>query len=74
MHIQGSRDDDDARPDDQPGRTQEPVPMRTIKLCATPTRRPTTLLGAIARSVADLERSGRPTRPVRIPVARGALA
>ncbi|HEY8439721.1 MAG TPA: hypothetical protein VIK65_14010 [Candidatus Limnocylindrales bacterium] len=48
--------------------------MRTIKLCATPTRRPTTLLGAIARSVADLERSGRPTRPVRIPVARGALA
>ena len=48
--------------------------MRTIKLCATPTRRPTTLLGAIARSVADLERSGRASRPVRIPIARGPLA
>jgi hypothetical protein len=48
--------------------------MRTIKLCVSPSRRPTTLLGAIARSVADLERSDRPSRPIRIPVARGALA
>lgn len=33
--------------------------MRTIKLCAAPTRRPTTLLGAIRRSSIELERSGR---------------
>ena len=32
--------------------------MRTIKLCVAPSRRPTTLLGAIARSVADLEQTG----------------
>ena len=48
--------------------------MRTIKLCASPTCRPTTLLGAIARSVSELERTGRASRPVRLPVVRGALA
>lgn len=48
--------------------------MRTIKLCATPTRRPTTLLAAIARSVAEIEQSGRPPRSLRVPVVRAALA
>jgi len=48
--------------------------MRTIKLCATPTRPPTTLLDAIARSVAELEKSGREARVVRRPIVRGALA
>jgi hypothetical protein len=48
--------------------------MRTIKLCAAPTRRPTTLLGAIARSANELERSGRSRRPVALPVVRGTLA
>ena len=48
--------------------------MRTIKLCVAPTRRPTTLLGAIARSVAELEKSGRPARVVRLPIVQGALA
>ena len=48
--------------------------MRTIKLCAAPTRRPTTLLAAIARSVAEIERSGRPPRSIRLPVVRSALA
>jgi len=47
--------------------------MRTIRLCAAPSRRPTTLLGAIARSVAELERSGRPSRTIRVRVvAAGA--
>jgi len=48
--------------------------MRTIKLCAAPTRRPTTLLDAIARSVAELEKSGSEARVVRRPIVRGALA
>ena len=48
--------------------------MRTIKLCVNPTRRTSTLLGAVARSVAELERTGRASRPVRLPLARGALA
>jgi hypothetical protein len=33
--------------------------MRTIKLCATTTRRPTTLLEAIRRSAVEIERTGR---------------
>jgi hypothetical protein len=37
--------------------------MRTIKLCATSTRRPTTLLEAIRRSAVEIERSGRIRRP-----------
>jgi hypothetical protein len=37
--------------------------MRTIKLCATPTRQPTTLLAAIRRSALELERTGRIGRP-----------
>jgi hypothetical protein len=45
--------------------------MRTIRLCATPTRRPTTLLGAIARSVAELERSGRPSRTLSVRISAG---
>lgn len=48
--------------------------MRTIKLCAAPTRRETTLLGAIARSRLELERSGRSSRRVPLPAARGAFA
>ena len=56
------------------GQDQESTAVRAIKLCANPTRRPTTLLGAIARSVAELERTGRASRPIRLPVARGALA
>jgi hypothetical protein len=53
---------------------QESTTMRTVRLCATPSRRPTTLLGAIARSVAELERAGRPARSIRLPVSRGAFA
>jgi len=48
--------------------------VRTIKLCPAPSQRPTTLRDAIARSVADLERTGRTTRATRLPLARGALA
>jgi hypothetical protein len=48
--------------------------MRTIKLCVAPTRRPTTLLGAIARSVADLEQAGGTRRTVRLPRKAFALA
>jgi hypothetical protein len=33
--------------------------VRTIKLCASPTRRPTTLLGAIRRTSIELDRTGR---------------
>ncbi len=43
--------------------------MRTIKLCVAPTHRPTTLLAAIARSAAELERSGSWPRSLRVPVA-----
>ena len=43
--------------------------MRTIKLCVAPTHRQTTLLAAIAGLAAELERSGRPPRSLRIPVA-----
>jgi hypothetical protein len=48
--------------------------VRTIKLCLAPSRRPTTLLGAIARSVAELEQAGRPVRTVRLPLKTSALA
>ncbi|HEY7131659.1 MAG TPA: hypothetical protein VH440_05370 [Candidatus Limnocylindrales bacterium] len=48
--------------------------MRTIKLCAAPTSRPTTLRLAIARSVAEIEQSGRPPRSLRVPLVRAALA
>jgi len=41
--------------------------VRTIKLCASPTRRSTTLLAAIRRSEIAIERSGRIRRP--LPVA-----
>ena len=43
--------------------------MHTIKLCVAPTSRQTTLLAAIARSAAELERSGRQPRSLRVPVA-----
>ncbi|HEY7970771.1 MAG TPA: hypothetical protein VID95_12305 [Candidatus Limnocylindrales bacterium] len=43
--------------------------MRTIKLCVATTRRQTTLLAAIARLAAELERSGRQPRSLRITVA-----
>jgi hypothetical protein len=39
--------------------------VHTIKLCAAPTQRPTTLLDAIARAAVELERTGRPARIVR---------
>ena len=42
--------------------------MRTIKLCATPGPRPTTLLEAIRRSTLDLERNPR-TPVIRRPIA-----
>jgi len=38
--------------------------MRTIKLCALSTQRPTNLLEAIRRSVAEIERSGGRRRPL----------
>jgi hypothetical protein len=37
--------------------------MRTIKLCATSTQRPTTLLAAIRRSALEIERNGQIRRP-----------
>jgi hypothetical protein len=37
--------------------------MRTIKLCATSTRPPTTLLAAIRRSALEIERNGQIRRP-----------
>lgn len=48
--------------------------VRTIKLCASPTRRPTTLLGAIRRTSIELDREGRirSTRPAAVGIlARG---
>jgi len=56
------------------GPDQGVTAVRTIKLCAAPTRRQTTLLGAIARSVAELEGSGRVRRPVDQQPTRSALA
>jgi hypothetical protein len=38
--------------------------MRTIKLCAVSTQRPTTLLDAIRRSAIEIERSGHARRPL----------
>jgi hypothetical protein len=45
--------------------------VRTIKLCASPTRRPTTILGAIRRTSIELDRDGRirSTRPGTIGLA-----
>jgi hypothetical protein len=45
--------------------------VRTIKLCASPTHRPTTLLGAIRRTSLELDREGRvrSARPGTIVVA-----
>jgi hypothetical protein len=48
--------------------------MRTIKLCASPVQRPTTLLEAIRRSSVELERSGRIRRPQPAPNATTAPA
>jgi hypothetical protein len=59
-----------SRPDwrTRPGATT----VRTIKLCASPTRRPTTLLGVIRRSSIELDRTGRirSGRPGTIGLAR----
>jgi hypothetical protein len=38
--------------------------MRTIKLCAVSTQRPTTLLETIRRSATEIERSGHTRRPL----------
>jgi len=46
--------------------------MRTIKLCAVSTQRPTTLLEAIRRSTIEIERNGRPSRP--LPAERATTA
>jgi hypothetical protein len=43
--------------------------MRTIKLCATTTRQPTTLLSAIQRSTVAIERAGRLRNPLPAAVA-----
>jgi len=43
------------------------APVRTIHLCGATTKRPTTLLGAIDRSIAELTRSGHVRRPVTLP-------
>ncbi len=48
--------------------------MRTIKLCATSPKRPTTLLAAIERSIAALDRTGRIRRPVALPNRTSAFA
>jgi hypothetical protein len=42
-------------------------PVRTIHLCPATTKRPTTLLAAIERSVAELTRSGQVRRPITLP-------
>jgi len=72
-----SRRVDGHHPPESPTRAgpdQGVAAVRTIKLCLAPTRRPTTLLGAIARSVAELEQTGRPVRTVRLPLKSSALA
>jgi hypothetical protein len=46
--------------------------MRTIKLCATTTRRPTTLREAIHRSTVEIERAGRLRNSLPGGVASGA--
>jgi hypothetical protein len=43
------------------------APVRTIHLCAATTKRPTTLLAAIDRSIAELTKSGHVRRPVTLP-------
>jgi len=56
-------------PTGTPGPRSGVTAVRTIKLCVAPTRRQHTLIAAIARSAAELERSGRQPRSLRIPVA-----
>ena len=68
------RPDHRAMPGSEPGVRSGATAVRTIKLCAAPTRRQTTLLAAIARSAAELERNGREPRSLRIPVARPVSA
>jgi hypothetical protein len=48
--------------------------MRTIKLCAISTQRPTTLLEAIRRSAIEIERTDRIPRPVPTERATSAPA
>jgi hypothetical protein len=43
------------------------TPVRTIHLCAATTKRPTTLLAAIDRSIVELTKSGHVRRPVTLP-------
>jgi hypothetical protein len=61
-------------PDRTPGPRSGVIAVRTIKLCVAPGHRQTTLLAAIARSAAELERNGRQPRSLRIPVAISKLA
>ena len=44
----------------------EPL-VRKIHLCPATTKRPTTLLAAIDRSIAELARAGHTHRPVTLP-------
>ena len=51
----------------------EPL-VRKIHLCPATTKRPTTLLAAIDRSVAELARAGHTHRPVTLPDRFGSTA
>jgi len=73
MSVREAGADDRVSPGREPGETGVTA-VRTIRLCATPSRPPTTLLGAIARSVAELERSGRPSRTVSVRIVAGRAA
>ena len=48
--------------------------MRTIKLCPATTTRPTTLRIAIDRSIVELVRTGRISRPISVTTATIASA
>src|SRR3954468_19528219 len=68
MSLEAGRRDDPVRPGPWSRARSGVTAVRTIKLCAAPTNRPTTLLAAIARAAAELERTGRPARPARLVV------
>jgi len=48
--------------------------VRTIKLCPATTTRPTTLRIAIDRSIVELARTGRISRPISLTTATTASA
>jgi hypothetical protein len=61
-------------PDSEPGPAIRSHRHAHDQALRSPDPPPTTLLAAIARSVAELERSGRPARVVIRPIVQGALA